>query len=379
LRIQLLRLRCLPVPGRSACPSATRPGDAPSGARPLAFSASLVLGLLSVSPALAQDGMRYLSWSGKTTNAAPLAAPQRPQPASARYPSIRTPGARSSRYSPSVASGGLTPANAWMNPSPPSQPMGPAIQPPPFQQQALEAPRAFAPSLVPVQARPAQLPGQPVSVPLSALIPQPMPGPHFQQQQRRLQQPQAASGPAWTQPGYAPQVIGHSASSASPQPTLQPARAQPQQQRAPEPMPMPPPSQGGPASAAWASHQAANSDDPAFDPMAPRRDAPIFRIQGAQPPPQQPPPPQNQAQTASNVSSEGPGRNSARFYSLHRAAGLQPDRTELPESVYAVIPESAFFDAARTDLAEPPPPPVQTRTFNGRVQAINPGGNPSLP
>jgi len=375
LRIQLLRLRCLPVPGRSACPSATRPG----GARPLAFSASLVLGLLSVAPALAQDGMRYLSWSGKTTDAAPVAAPQRPQPASVRYPSIRTPGARASRYSPSVASGALTPANAWMNPSPPSQPMGPAVQPQPFQQQGLAAPRAFAPPLVPVQARPAQLPGQPVSVPLSALIPQPMPGPQFQQQQRRLQQPQAASGPAWTQPGYAPQVIGQTATSNALQPTQQPARAQPQLQRGPEPVPMSPPSQGGPASTAWASQQAANSDDPAFDPMAPRRDAPIFRIQGAQPPPLQPSPPQNQAQTGSSASSERPERNSARFYSLHRPAGLQPDRAELPESVYAVITESAFFDAARTDLAEPPPPPVQTRTFNGRVQAINPGGNPSLP
>ena len=74
-----------------------------------------------------------------------------------------------------------------------------------------------------------------------------------------------------------------------------------------------------------------------------------------------------------------PPREGARYYSVHRQAGRQPDPAEIPDSVYAVIPEGAFLDAARPDLADPPPAPMATRTINGRVQAINRGDDPSLP
>ncbi|MGQ3040553.1 MAG: hypothetical protein ACT6RD_02115 [Brevundimonas sp.] len=211
---------------------------------------------------------------------------------------------------------------------------------------------------------------------------QPMPGPHYQPQQRQLQQAQEQPGPAWTQPGYTPQVYTPAASQALQAPAPQAQQPMPAPQQAPAPATV-----TGPG---WASPQPVLAGSPVADPMAPRRDAPIFSIAGAQPQPQaQPataaptqqgqPQGQPQPQVQQTASAEGPPRSGPRYYSVHRAAGHQPDPTAMPESVYAVIPEGAFLDAARTDLAEPPPPPVQTRTINGRVQAINQGDNPSLP
>lgn len=363
--------------------------------------------LILTSPAFAQQAapaVRYLSWVGKAdTGAAPAPAPSPSRPvADARYPSIASLGGRPSRYSPSVASGALTPASAWYGP----QASGPSLPPPayaapvsqgqPHEGQApafvqpFAAPPAFAPQAYPQQAYPSQ---QPVVVPQTAMSAapvyvqpnysaQPMPGPHYQQQQRQLQQAQEQPGPAWTQPGYTPQVYTPSGvQQAQPQPQPQP---QPQiQQQAYTPTTV-----TGPG---WASPQPASTGAPVADPMAPRRDAPIFSIAGAQQPAQtqvQPQPAplvqaqaqsQTQPQAQQTASAEGPPRSGPRYYSVHRAAGHQPDPTAMPESVYAVIPEGAFLEGARTDLAEPPPPPIQTRTINGRVQAINQGDNPSLP
>ncbi len=353
--------------------------------------------LTLASPALAQDGMRYLSWSGKPAVAA-TPTPTQLQPVSTgRYPSIASAGGRPSRYSPSVASGGLTPANAWYAPSnalpppayaTPPQPLpngGPAPRP-----QQPYAPQGFAPQ---PQGR------QPVAVPQTAMsaapvyvqpnyAAQPMPGPHYQQQQQQLQQSQGSPGPAWAQPGYSPQLYTpQGPAPANPQTAqAQPQfQGQPQFQAPSQPQPVPVQQAYTPATVTgpgWASPQPVSAGVPVADPMAPRRDAPIFSIQGAQPQMQAPPPtqpqgqPQSQAQTAS---ADGPARSGPRYYSVHRAAGHEPDPTAMPESVYAVIPEGAFLDAARTDLADPPPPPIQTRTINGRVQAINQGADPSLP
>lgn len=358
--------------------------------------------LVLASPAFAQQtapATQYLSWVGKPNAAAVQAPPQLQPVANSRYPSIGSLGGRPSRYSPSVASGALTPASAWYGP----QPSGPALPPPAYAAQAqaqaqpyqgpapafvqpFAAPPAFAPQSYPQPAYPQQAyPQQPVAVPQTAMSAapvyvqpgysaQPMPGPHYQQQQRQLQQAQEQPGPAWAQPGYAPQVY----TPAAPQ---QPQMQQPTQvqQQAYTPT-----TATGPG---WAGPQPISTGAPVADPMAPRRDAPIFSINGAQSQApvqaQQQPSTQAQAQPQPQVqqtaSAEGPPRTGPRYYSVHRAAGHQPDPTAMPESVYAVIPEGAFLDAARTDLAEPPPPPIQTRTINGRVQAINQGDNPSLP
>lgn len=111
--------------------------------------------------------------------------------------------------------------------------------------------------------------------------------------------------------------------------------------------------------------------------MAPRRDALIYRMQGATPAtpsPQAAVGPGAQAPQASGgatyAAAEAP-REGARYYSVHRAAGHQPDPT--------VMPESIFLDSAPIDLAEPPAAPTAARTVNGRAQTIVPNEDPSLP
>ena len=116
----------------------------------------------------------------------------------------------------------------------------------------------------------------------------------------------------------------------------------------------------------------------ALDPMAPRRDAPIFNMGRTPPAPMQAPsqaPAQTAALTAApSVSPYGPAptpyaaneppRQGARYYSVHRAAGHQPDATVMPTAVY--------LDTAPIDLAEPPETPLPARTINGRARNIAP-------
>lgn len=349
------------------------------------------LGLISVTGlglamtaqiAQAQD-LRYLSWTGKPQQAAPQTGPQASapqgygqQPQSVRYPSMASMG-RPSRYSPSVASGGLTPADAWFSPTQPRpQPTASAPHPsygpqpysgpaaPPQAQQNLPLP-AYA---LPAQHRtptpsPAYAPAPVMAMSARAATPnrptyQPAPPPAPVTPPTTYASPPAA----WTQPGYAPQVYSGLPNSQIPI------------QQSPSPV------VSGPA---WASPQPAATGAPVADPMAPRRDAPIFSIQTARDASQVSPAPQGSpspahAQPFPTVSASPP-REGARYYSVHRQAGRDPDPAQIPESVYAVIPEGAFLDAARPDLADPPPAPVATRTINGRIQAINRGDDPSLP
>ena len=365
--------------------------------RKLHLVTASAIALAAAAPAFAQDGMRYLSWSGKPAVGATPTPPQLQPVANARYPSITSAGGRPSRYSPSVASGSLTPANAWYSTSSalplPAYATPPAPQPQSYGHPAY-APQPYAPQGF---ASPPQG-GQPVAVPQTAMsaapvyaqpnyATQPMPAPQSQQQRQPLQQAPTAPVPAWAQPGYTPQLYTPQGPIPAAAQTVQ---AQPQFQALPQPQPVPvqqaytPSTVTGPG---WASPQPVSAGAPVADPMAPRRDAPIFSIQGAQQQMQAGPQAQAQAQAQGQpqpqaqqtASAEGPARSGPRYYSVHRAAGHEPDPTAMPESVYAVIPEGAFLDAARTDLADPPPPPIQTRTINGRVQAINQGADPSLP
>lgn len=350
--------------------------------------AGLALTLVA-QPAQAQD-MRYLSWNGKPQQTAPaVSAPQAEAPRSqpVRYPSMASMG-RPSRYSPSVASGGLTPADAWFNPTQPrpqptsSQPSS-SSQPYPVQAYPVQAHPVQAAQTLPTQGQPSlPLPAYAMAAP--GLPPQPVRGtapfnmaPSFTPPAPPAQQPPhaaqyAAPPAAWTQPGYAPQVYSGA-------PTPQPAP-----QMAPAQTPPPPsPVVSGPG---WASPQPNMTGASIADPMAPRRDAPIFSIQAAQgagqvaaPQPPQPVMPSTAQPQPYPTVAASPPREGARYYSVHRQAGRQPDPAEIPDSVYAVIPEGAFLDAARPDLADPPPAPMATRTINGRVQAINRGDDPSLP
>jgi hypothetical protein len=109
--------------------------------------------------------------------------------------------------------------------------------------------------------------------------------------------------------------------------------------------------------------------DTAHDPMAPRRDARIFQMQQGQTHGQQ------QAAVATPSQTEPAaaqaGQSGARYYSVHRDAGRRPDPTALPEPVY--------FDSVSLDLAEPPATEIQPRDAQGRRRAPVPNEDPSLP
>lgn len=183
----------------------------------------------------------------------------------------------------------------------------------------------------------------------------------------------------------------------APTPAPQPA---PQPQRAPVPVVEPAPQPSQPTA------QTAPSD-PAFDPMAPRRDAPIFQLQRAAPPPSvaaptpapaapaqpsatpataarapvQPAPAQPAPQPALQASpADAPVQGSARYYSVHRQAGRQPDATPLPAPNYLdALPVELNDTPTSDDLAQPPEPPALMRDAQGRLRAAPMADDPLLP
>lgn len=108
------------------------------------------------------------------------------------------------------------------------------------------------------------------------------------------------------------------------------------------------------------------------DPMAPRRDAPIFRLQPQGPGSTGQIRSDAIAQDTSGIqgSAAPPSPQGARYYSVHRGAGRQPDPT--------VIPEPVFFDSVTLDLAEPPASEPFLRDAQGRRRAVA-NADPSLP
>ena len=107
------------------------------------------------------------------------------------------------------------------------------------------------------------------------------------------------------------------------------------------------------------------------DPMAPRRDARIFLMQqGPTEGQEQAALPAPTGQAPSSAASVQTGQSGARYYSVHRDAGQRPDPTALPEPVY--------FDSVTLDLAEPPENEPVTRDAQGRRRVV-PNSDPSLP
>ncbi len=138
----------------------------------------------------------------------------------------------------------------------------------------------------------------------------------------------------------------------------------------------------GPATAPATAPTMAPAMSNTADPMAPRPDAPIFRLraQGTAPatvptevaastsapvaPVQQAPVQQAPVQTSAT------GQAPARYYSVHREAGRQPDP--------AVMPDPVFFDSVALDLAAPPEFEPPRRDAQGRrIPVAN--ADPSLP
>lgn len=86
---------------------------------------------------------------------------------------------------------------------------------------------------------------------------------------------------------------------------------------------------------------------------------------------------QAQVQAPAQVAAEGQPApvanraNHARYYSVHRQYGRQPDATPLPPPVYLdALPVDVSGMTSATDLAEPPAPPTLIRNNNGRLQAM---------
>lgn len=159
---------------------------------------------------------------------------------------------------------------------------------------------------------------------------------------------------------------------------------------APRPRPVPDylPDQGGrgqpaPAEVVYATPAATDSGSAAAaaDPMAPRRDAPIFRMQRDAPPPPATTPvaaagsqgetvsgPPRMIETAASV--EGPPRQGARYYSVHRQNGREPDALVMPEPNYVdALVVSSIDTLASQDLAEPAQGPTLIRNGDGSLRA----------
>ncbi|MGV8929235.1 MAG: hypothetical protein ACOH1E_05755 [Brevundimonas sp.] len=143
------------------------------------------------------------------------------------------------------------------------------------------------------------------------------------------------------------------------------------------------PDAGGRAQAVPAALIAAPASvrtDPS-DPMAPRRDAPIFRMQQEAPPAAQmavPVPAVMQPAAAAAQprrvaeavnTGERPPQQGGRYYSVHRQNGRQPDALEMPDPTYVdaiavTMPETI----ASQDLAAPEQGPTLIRDNQGRLR-----------
>lgn len=126
-----------------------------------------------------------------------------------------------------------------------------------------------------------------------------------------------------------------------------------------------------------------------FDPMAPRRDAPIFRLQAqAQPAVEAPrptasetsgsnpaPAPQPLLQTGAQPQLVQAALSSApvlgaRFYSVHRQAGRKPDPIAPAQPIYLdALPVEMTQTPSSADLARPDGPPALLRNSDGTVRA----------
>ena len=206
---------------------------------------------------------------------------------------------------------------------------------------------------------------------LRAPPPVPAPGPGGMAAPRRAPAPPCLRAPA---PVPAPAPVAMAAP-VTPPPPAPSARAVPDFL----------PDQGGrgqpaPAEIALAAPPpAAAVAGPSDDPMAPRRDAPIFRLQRTPAPAPAPqeqveaaraaPPSPRVAMVAANPE-DRPSAQSARYYSVHRQNGREPDALTLPQPTYVdALAITTPVTIASQDLAQPEQAPTLIRDAQGRVRA----------
>jgi hypothetical protein len=296
------------------------PSTSLSLSRPL-LAATVALGLTAVAvPALAQDApaLRYLDWNGRPAPVAMARATETPR---GTVPALRP-------VSPVIPHAGSQ-SMATVPQLRPATPLLPGRSVDADGRPGLTPADAFfAPSPVQSRPQPAPAPARTVAGPVEAPTPvRPMPEP-----------PPAPVQPA-PQPAPAPAPVAYSAPA--------PAPARP---------------------AEWAD-----------DPNAPRSDALIWSVGQPQPQPALPQatqqPPASQPQAAPTQPRPQPGARSerapqgARYYSVHRQNGRQPDRAVLPEQVYLdALPVQMDQTPTSPNMAAPPGPPQLVRNPDGTVR-----------
>lgn len=182
---------------------------------------------------------------------------------------------------------------------------------------------------------------------------------------------------------YAPTVVATAAPPAPVRASVAPAPA-PSSLSSPTPSPAPSAASSAPASVATSASAVPD------DPMAPRRDAPIFRLGRAAPAPQPAPESAAPLEPAAPATATGPtqaqtqaqpsANGGNRYYSVHRQAGRQPDAVAMPQPLYLdALPVDLTQPPAAQDLAEPGGPPTLIRNAEGRVQAMTPATDGDLP
>ena len=355
-------------------------------------------GLIALVPAAAsaqQAPSRVLSWPGKPDGSAQPYAQQHYNqtglPAAAGHSGAYgySSGPRPAFTQPAPvaaqpASRGLTPASAWTG----GQPLyyayrdaGPATTySPPAPSYNAPPPTAYRSAPVEAMPVPRETPA-PEYAPAPSVYgpPQPQPAPL----PRRVEAPPPRA-PAYQPPVYQPPVEQPSAHVDAQGYWQGPAANQPpapvEAYAAPQPQPQPAP-----------------ATEPAFDPMAPRRDAPIFQMgrraepsapeaPSAMPGPQAPavvpqgPSEQPSAYQPAPVASSG----GARYYSVHRDAGRHPDPVAMPQPTVVTLMAGSESTATApgsggVDLAEPQAPPALIRDVNGNLRAAPQVEDPSLP
>lgn len=283
--------------------------------RPL-LCAAVTVGLAAVAmPALAQDApaLRYLDWNGRPEPVAMARATPAPR---GDVPALRP-------AAPVIPHAGSQ-SMATVPQLRPARPLLPG--------RSVEA--NGRPGLTPADAffAPPPVPALPRAIPVSAPLPAAPP--------RAVPAPVDAPTP----------------------PT--PVRVQP----APSTAPAPPAAPARPAE--WAD-----------DPMAPRADALIWSVGQPRPPAPQPraearspapgpmPDPGSVPAQASAPARPEAASGSARYYSVHRQNGRQPDRAVLPEPVYLdALPVEMDQTPTSPNMAEPPGPPQLVRNPDGTVR-----------
>lgn len=283
--------------------------------RALAVSIVLTAVNLAAGAAVAQQaptnasGLRYLSWPGKP-------------PAGARATPAPTPAVTQAEApSPTVSA-----ANRTLPGAMPLARLSPARSGTTPRSNGLTPASAWMPQRAPMQAQTAPVEPPPAQATATRVAPSPY-----------VPEPQAPAPESQRQP--------------EPQMQAEPAPV-PQQAAQAEPQPAPQPAQAAVA-----------------DPMAPRRDAPIYRLQR----PQAGAPVDAAAVAASDQAAQTPtaGDNSARYYSVHRQAGHHPDTIPAPQQTYLdALPVQMAQTPQSSDLAQPDGPPALIRNANGSLRAV---------